>query len=280
MAVNPLDISILVVGPDSVYQNTLLQMLGNLGFKQVDEAPDGAKAWEIIKRTNPQIVIAQWDMPEITGLALLRLIRADADFSDMPVLLSTREITRSDVVRAGEAGVNAILVEPVSIDNLESKLRIILEFEMSPTTKKAKEYMTKGELYLTDIVKMADSVVSAQALDPHEGDGINSRDQLAAAAAAMQHRINTAHMRAGVTLIDPRSTYIGPLVTIARDVEIWPGVHIMGKSDIKGRVRIMPGTWIKDATIGAQSTIGQHCHIEGATVSPGAVVAPQTILAI
>ncbi|HQG32586.1 MAG TPA: tetratricopeptide repeat protein [Deltaproteobacteria bacterium] len=148
MAVNPLDISILVVGPDSVYQNTLLQMLGNLGFKQVDEAPDGAKAWEIIKRTNPQIVIAQWDMPEITGLALLRLIRADADFSDMPVLLSTREITRSDVVRAGEAGVNAILVEPVSIDNLESKLRIILEFEMSPTTKKAKEYMTKGELYL------------------------------------------------------------------------------------------------------------------------------------
>lgn len=148
MAMNPLDISILIVGPDSVYQNTLLQMLGNIGFRHVDEAIDGAKAWEVIKRTNPNIVIAQWDMPEITGLALLKLIRADADFSDMPVMLSTREVTKTDVVRAGEAGVNAILIEPVNIDMLESKLRIILEFEMSPTTKKAKEYMTKGDLYL------------------------------------------------------------------------------------------------------------------------------------
>jgi len=148
MTVNPLDISILIVGPDCVYQNTLLQMLGNLGFRQVDKAADGAKAWEIIKRTNPRIVISQWDMPEITGLALLRLIRADADFSDMPVILSTREIAKADVVRAGEAGVNAILVEPVSIVNLETKLRLILEFEMSPTTKKAKEFMTRGDLYL------------------------------------------------------------------------------------------------------------------------------------
>jgi len=138
----------------------------------------------------------------------------------------------------------------------------------------------KGELYLTDIVPMAKTVVSAQALDPHEGDGINSRDQLAAAAAAMQQRINVAHMRAGVTLIDPRSIYIGPEVTIARDVEIWPGVHILGKSDIKGRVRIMPGTWIKDATIGEQSTLGQHCLIEGIAVSPGAVIAPHTVLTI
>lgn len=148
MALNPLDISILIVGPDSVYQNTLRQMLGNLGFGQVNEAVDGARAWESIKRTIPNIVIAQWDMPEITGLALLKLIRSDADFSDMPVILSTEEITKADVVRAGEAGVNAILVEPVGIDNLESKLRIILEFEMSPTTKKAKEFMTKGDVYL------------------------------------------------------------------------------------------------------------------------------------
>lgn len=148
MAANPLDISILIVAPDSVYQSTLHQMLGSLGFHQVSEAKDGANAWEAINRTNPHIVIAQWDMPEITGLALLKLIRADADLSETPVVLSTKEITRSDVVRAGEAGVNAIVVEPVSIENLESKLRIILEFEMSPTTKKAKDFMTRGDLYL------------------------------------------------------------------------------------------------------------------------------------
>jgi bifunctional UDP-N-acetylglucosamine pyrophosphorylase/glucosamine-1-phosphate N-acetyltransferase len=127
---------------------------------------------------------------------------------------------------------------------------------------------------------MAGSVVSAQALDPHEGDGINSREQLAAAAATMQQRINIAHMRAGVTLIDPRNTYIGPMVKISRDVEIWPGVHILGQSEIKGHVRIMPGSFIKDCTIGPESTIGQHCFIEGAKISPGAAIAPLTVLAI
>ncbi|HNY63827.1 MAG TPA: tetratricopeptide repeat protein [Deltaproteobacteria bacterium] len=150
MAANPLDTRILIVGSNSVYQKTLRQMLTHLGFRDIEEARDGTKAWEALGRISPQIVIAQWNMPEITGLALLKLIRGDATHCDTPVMLSTDTITKADVVKAGEAGVNAILIEPVSIENLETKIRIILEFEVSPTTKKAKSFMAKGDLYLKE----------------------------------------------------------------------------------------------------------------------------------
>lgn len=148
MASNPLDIKILVVGPNFIFQKTVRQMLSNLGFQNTEEAREGTTAWKSINRINPDIVIAQWHMPEITGLALLKLIRANDDFTDIPVVLCTSEVTKADVVRAGEAGVNAILMEPVSMENLETKIRIILEFEMSPTTKQAKSFMSKGDLYL------------------------------------------------------------------------------------------------------------------------------------
>jgi DNA-binding response OmpR family regulator len=150
MAANPLNTRILIVGTNSVYQNTLRQMLKNLGFREIDEAKDGTKAWESLKRVSPHIVIAQWEMPEISGMALLKLIRADADLCDTPVMLSTGTVTKADVVKAGEAGVNSILIEPVSIENLENKIRIIMEFEVSPVTKKAKSFMARGDLYLKE----------------------------------------------------------------------------------------------------------------------------------
>lgn len=150
MAANPLNTRILIVGTNSVYQKTLRQMLTNLGFREIDEAKDGTHAWASMNKINPHIVIAQWDMPEITGLALLKLIRGDAELCDTPVMLSTGTIAKADVVKAGEAGVNAILIEPVSMENLEAKIRVILEFEVSPVTKKAKSFMAKGDLYLKE----------------------------------------------------------------------------------------------------------------------------------
>ena len=167
----PFDTLVLIVGPNLLYKKTLKQQLGTIGFNKIDEVKDAPMAWEAIRRTNPGIVIAQWDMPEMSGIALLKLIRADSEYSETPILLWTTEITRSDVVKAGETGVNAILVEPVSIENLESKIRIIMEFEMSPTTKKAKAFMMKGDMYLkeerfesalTEYVKILDILESAE----------------------------------------------------------------------------------------------------------------------
>jgi len=147
MAIDP-GIRILIIGPNTFYHKNVSTMLAKLGFTNVDHADDGPSGWEIMnKRGNPGIVIAQWHMPEMNGMALLRLIRSDSQYSDTPVVLWTTEITRSDVIKAGESGVNAILVEPLSIDILDKKINRILEFDMTPSTKKAKAYLVKGHAY-------------------------------------------------------------------------------------------------------------------------------------
>lgn len=139
---------ILVIGQGTFYHQNLSAMLSKIGYTSVDHAEDGPTGWELMKRTNPGIVIAQWEMPEMNGMALLRVIRSDSLYADTPVILWTDEITRGDVIKAGEAGVNAILVEPLSMDILEKKLNYIMEFDMTPSTKKAKTYLEKGDSYM------------------------------------------------------------------------------------------------------------------------------------
>ncbi len=129
-----------------MFQKTVRQILDKLGFSEIDEARDGTRAWQAIKMSTPHIVISQWDLPEISGIALLKLLRADEEFSDIPMILCISEITKADVVRAGEAGVNAIVIEPVSMEKIETKIRIIIDFEISPDANKAK-YSCKGRFF-------------------------------------------------------------------------------------------------------------------------------------
>ncbi|MGC9325793.1 MAG: tetratricopeptide repeat protein [Desulfomonilia bacterium] len=148
--VSPGDIRILIVGTNAVYRKNFTNMLSLINVHNLEQAVDGTRAWEAMGKINPSVVIAQWKMPEMSGLALLRLIRGDSTHADTPFILWTTEITKSDVVRAGESGVSAILVEPVSIENLENKLHLILEFEMSPSTRKAKSILAKGDAHLKE----------------------------------------------------------------------------------------------------------------------------------
>jgi bifunctional UDP-N-acetylglucosamine pyrophosphorylase/glucosamine-1-phosphate N-acetyltransferase len=94
----------------------------------------------------------------------------------------------------------------------------------------------KGEYYLTDIVGLAVQdglpVQAVQLGDPIDAIGINTRVHLAEATAAMRDRINHAWMEAGVTLIDPRATYIEPGVKIGADCTIWPNTHLRGSTQL------------------------------------------------
>jgi bifunctional UDP-N-acetylglucosamine pyrophosphorylase / glucosamine-1-phosphate N-acetyltransferase len=124
----------------------------------------------------------------------------------------------------------------------------------------------KGEYYITDIVGMAGRAASFVAPDFNEAHGINSRSQLAHAASLMQMRINESHMEEGVTLIDPKNVWISPLASIASDVEIWPGVQILGKTTIDSGVKIMPNTWIDNAHIGTRCTVGNNSLLENTSI--------------
>ncbi|HOJ13853.1 MAG TPA: tetratricopeptide repeat protein [Deltaproteobacteria bacterium] len=141
-------LKILVVGTGTFYHHNLENMLTKIGFPAPEHADDGPSGWEAVKRLMPDIVVAQWDMPEMNGLALLKVIRSDPFHGETPVILCTNEITKSDVIKAGESGVNAILVEPLSIEVLEQKINLILEFDMTPSTKQARAYLEKGDRYM------------------------------------------------------------------------------------------------------------------------------------
>lgn len=141
-------IRILIIGPNAFFHKNMSSMLSKLGYMGVEHADDGPTGWEIMKRINPGIVVAQWEMPEMNGMALLKVIRSDPQYTETPVILWTMEISRGDVIKAGEAGVNSILIEPISVDLLEKKLGLIMEFEMTPSTKKAKAFLEKGDAYM------------------------------------------------------------------------------------------------------------------------------------
>jgi bifunctional UDP-N-acetylglucosamine pyrophosphorylase/glucosamine-1-phosphate N-acetyltransferase len=159
-----------------------------------------------------------------------------------------------------------------AIDEVNTSVYIVNRKFLIDAVGRIKNDNAKGEYYLTDIVKMAEGVIGAETMELDEANGINSRDQLAYAAGVMQDRINLRHMREGVSIIAPKSTWISPESEIGRDVEIWPNVHIMGKSIIGDDTVIMPGAWVKDSILGAGCSIGHCSHIEGTAVPGGSVI--------
>ncbi|MGQ9832284.1 MAG: bifunctional UDP-N-acetylglucosamine diphosphorylase/glucosamine-1-phosphate N-acetyltransferase GlmU [Candidatus Villigracilaceae bacterium] len=112
----------------------------------------------------------------------------------------------------------------------------------------------KGEYYLTDVVGLATAEgLEVRALtleDAQEAIGINTRLHLAEAESILRRRINERHMLAGVTIIDPASTYIEAEVQIGRDTVIWPNTYLHGKTVIGESCTIGPNTIIRDTQIG------------------------------
>jgi bifunctional UDP-N-acetylglucosamine pyrophosphorylase/glucosamine-1-phosphate N-acetyltransferase len=146
----------------------------------------------------------------------------------------------------------------------------------------------KNEYYLTNLVSMAvreNRAIEAVVLrDADEMLGINTRVQLAQAERIVRERVNTALMLAGVTLIDPATTYIEPDVTIGADTIIEPNTHLHGKTRIGADCRIGPNAIIRDSQIGdaceiiasdlTQAVVEEHVQIGPfARLRPGAHLA-------
>ena len=112
----------------------------------------------------------------------------------------------------------------------------------------------KGEYYLTDLVEIAVqdglSVRALVAADPSEAIGINTRVHLAEAEAILRRRIAERLMLAGVTLVDPASTYIEETVTIGADTTVWPNTYLRGKTSIGEGCSIGPDAILENTTVG------------------------------
>ena len=119
--------------------------------------------------------------------------------------------------------------------------------------EQVKSNNSQGEYYLTDVLEIARNagrpVLAQVVADADECLGVNTRVQLAAAGKKMQQRINTAHMLAGVTMIDPNQVWIGPDVTIGMDTIIYPDVSLMGACEIGQDCVLGSDTRLRDAQV-------------------------------
>jgi bifunctional UDP-N-acetylglucosamine pyrophosphorylase/glucosamine-1-phosphate N-acetyltransferase len=137
------------------------------------------------------------------------------------------------------------------------------------------------ELYLTDVISIVRSdghIVRAKHVeDGALVAGVNDRVQLAELSAELNRRIVAAHQRAGVTVIDPATTWIDVDVTIGRDTVIHPGTQLLGTTGIGGRCRIGPDTTLTDVTVGDEASVIR-THGVSSIIGDGAAVGPFTYL--
>ncbi len=135
----------------------------------------------------------------------------------------------------------------------------------------------KGEYYLTDLVGLAvaagERVAVVTTPDAAEAIGINTRGQLAEAEAALRRRVNAHWQLAGVTLLDPATTYIEPGVTLGADTVVLPNTHLQGTTSIGAGCVLGPNTIVRDTVIGDRCEI--ECSVlEGATLADEVRVGP------
>ena len=116
---------ILVVDDFPTMRRIMRNLLKELGCSNVDEAEDGSMALEKLKGDNFEFVITDWNMPKMTGIELLRAIRADDGLKGLPVLMVTAEALQDNVVEAVQAGVSNYIVKPFTAAALKEKLDLI-----------------------------------------------------------------------------------------------------------------------------------------------------------
>lgn len=121
------NMKILIVDDFSTMRRIVRNLLKELGFANADEAEDGVVALQKLKGGNFQFVVSDWNMPNMTGIDLLRAIRADAELKHLPVLMVTAEAKKENIIEAAQAGASGYVVKPFTAATLEEKLNKVFE---------------------------------------------------------------------------------------------------------------------------------------------------------
>ena len=129
------NMKVLAVDDFSTMRRIIRNMLRQLGYSNIVEAEDGVEALSLLHKDKVDFVISDWNMPNMSGLELLKAIRADANLKPLPVLLVTAEALKENVVEALKAGVNNYVVKPFTAETLKEKIDAIFRCTNSTTTR-------------------------------------------------------------------------------------------------------------------------------------------------
>ncbi len=220
------------------------------------------QAKSLLRGKTEYVLVTYGDMPLLTGDTLKKLVDAQR-FHEGPMSILT--VTVDDprgfgrIVRDEDGNVQAIVEEAeatpeqLAIRELNTGVNCFSAAWLWQALSKIK-LSSAGEHYLTDLVEIAvsegRSVKAISIADADEMIGVNTRVHLAEASTKMQQRINRKWMLAGVTIQDPRSTFIEPDVTIGRDTVLGPNTHLQGKTEVGEACNLGPNTIVRDTKMG------------------------------
>lgn len=118
---------ILIVDDFSTMRRIIKNLLRDLGFTNTVEADDGKSAMPLLKNGGIDFLVTDWNMPGMSGLDLLKAVRADPDMAQLPVLMVTAEAKREQIIMAAQAGVNGYVIKPFTAATLKEKIDKIFE---------------------------------------------------------------------------------------------------------------------------------------------------------
>ncbi|MDD3310664.1 chemotaxis response regulator CheY [Pseudodesulfovibrio sp.] len=113
---------VLVVDDFSTMRKIIKNILRQLGFTNIVEADDGSTAWETLNKDNIDFIVSDWNMPNMSGIELLRKVRASEEYSDIPFLMVTAEAQQENIIEAVQAKVSNYIVKPFTPETLGQKI--------------------------------------------------------------------------------------------------------------------------------------------------------------
>lgn len=120
-------VKILVVDDFATMRKVVRNLLKQGGYDDIVEAEDGVMALKTLKSQKIDVVVSDWNMPNMSGLELLKAVRADAELAKTPFLMVTAEALQDNVVAAVKAGVNNYIVKPFTAEVLNEKIKKLVE---------------------------------------------------------------------------------------------------------------------------------------------------------
>ncbi len=253
--------------------------------EQLGTAHALGQAGPLLSGSSDYVLVTYGDMPLLRPETLRRLLETQQANPGPLTMLTVVADDLHDfgrVLRAADGSVQAIVEaaqatpEQLSVRELNVGVYCFRADWLWPALQRV-PLSPKGEYYLTDTVGLAVSAglpVQALALDdPQEAIGVNTRVHLAEAEAILRARVNTAWMLAGVTLIDPATTYIEAGVSIGRDTVVWPNTYLQGDTYVGQGCNVGPNSVLRDSRVGNGCTIFASV-LEGAQVEDDVDMGP------
>lgn len=236
------------------------------------------------------VVVTYGDVPLLTTETLAELIAAHQAGDCAATILTTRPADPAGlgrIIRAADGTLAAIVEErdaspdQRAIPEVNSGIYVFDAKQLISALGRLSTGNSQGEEYLTDVIGIlrADGqlVAAVPATDPDQALGVNDRVQLAQVGRLLNDRLLEAWMRAGVSVIDPATTWVDTAVVLEPDVLLHPGTRLHGDTVIRSGAVIGPDTTLHDTEVGAGAVV-RHTVADGARIGPDATVGPYVSL--